>query len=209
MVQFRDDFWGRDFIHIPECKPLRQLFAAAQQGLKITGQSKERLQLIVNALEFADSFRRVLLLGECLELLSTTKDYLAVSTQGNKSIQPKGQSSLDKVVQFTIDNFKEAISLTQMAGIACMSIPAFCNYFKRSTKKTYIDFLNEIRVGYACQLLLETQKPVLTICYESGYNTMANFHKQFLKIKKLTPLQYRKHFDVDIMQRGNNIGIES
>ena len=88
-----------------------------------------------------------------------------------------------------------------------MSVPAFCNYFKRSTKKTYIDFLNEVRVGYACNLLMDTKKPVIDICYESGYNTMANFHKQFLKIKKLTPLQYRKSFAPDAIKRGSNFGI--
>ncbi|SEL62793.1 AraC-type DNA-binding protein [Chitinophaga rupis] len=102
---------------------------------------------------------------------------------------------MDRVFQFTIDNFRDPISLPQVAEIACMSVPAFCNYFKRSTKKTYIDFLNEIRIGCACNLLLETQQTVLDICYESGYNTMANFHKQFLKVKGRTPLQYRKAFE--------------
>ncbi len=64
-----------------------------------------------------------------------------------------------------------------------------------------------MRIGYACSQLQETNKPVLDICYESGYNTMTNFHKQFLKFKKFTPLQYRKHFAADVIQKGSNIGI--
>ena len=75
-----------------------------------------------------------------------------------------------------------------------MSVPAFCNYFRKSTKKTYIDFLNEIRISHACQLLIDTQKPVLEICFESGFNTVANFNKQFLKLKKTTPSSFRKNF---------------
>ncbi|RZM21010.1 MAG: AraC family transcriptional regulator [Pedobacter sp.] len=75
-----------------------------------------------------------------------------------------------------------------------MSVTSFCNYFKRSTKKTYVDFLDEVRICYACNLLMESDKPVLQVGYESGYNTMANFHKQFLKVKGVTPLQYRKWF---------------
>jgi AraC-like DNA-binding protein len=76
-----------------------------------------------------------------------------------------------------------------------MSIPAFCNYFKKRTKKTYIDFVNEVRVGHACKLLLTTQMSVLQICFECGFNTVANFNRQFLKIKRITPSQYRKKLE--------------
>jgi AraC-like DNA-binding protein len=111
------------------------------------------------------------------------------------------------VFQFTIDTFRDTISLDQVAAVACMSIPAFCRYFKRSTKKTYIEFLNEVRIGYACNVLQETEKTVVEICYESGFNTIANFHKQFLKVKKCTPLQYRKYFTESNLRKGNNTGI--
>jgi AraC-like DNA-binding protein len=77
-----------------------------------------------------------------------------------------------------------------------MSIPAFCSYFKKCTKKTYVDFLNEIRIGHACKLLIDTQKSVLEISYESGFNTLANFNKQFLKLKQLTPSGFRKQFRI-------------
>jgi AraC-like DNA-binding protein len=114
-----------------------------------------------------------------------------LSTQ---EIRAKQDERLDKVFQFTIDNFREPVRLSQVASIACMSIPSFCEYFKRSTKKTYIDFLNEVRIGYACNLLLDSTCSVQDICFASGYNTVANFHKQFIKIKEMTPLQFRKNF---------------
>ncbi|PSL45569.1 AraC-like DNA-binding protein [Chitinophaga niastensis] len=191
VVQFREDFWGPDFMQIPECRSIRQLLETSQYGLKITGNCKQKIQPLIVALEAADSFRRILILGECLEIIATAKEFNKILTQEVKPQSHKDTTCIDKVFQFTIDSFKDPISLSQVAAIACMSVPAFCNYFKRSTKKTYIDFLNEIRVGYACRLLIETQKPVLEICYESGYNTIANFHKQFLKLKSKTPLQYR------------------
>lgn len=207
VVQFRDDFWGTEFIGIPECRPLRKLLRVAQQGLKITGQSRQRLKPLIQALEFGGDLRRVLLLGECLDMIATGGEYEAVSTQEISQQNGKDNTPIDKVFQFTIDHFKEPVTLSRVAAIACMSEPAFCNYFKRSTKKTYIDFLNEVRVGHACRQLRDTDKTVLNICYESGYNTMANFHKQFLTIKKLTPLQYRKRFDAELMQRGSSIEI--
>jgi AraC-like DNA-binding protein len=94
-----------------------------------------------------------------------------------------------------MENFKEPIQLSLISKKAGMSIPAFCNYFKKRTKKTYIDFVNEVRVGHACKLLLTTQTSVLQICFECGFNTVANFNRQFLKIKRITPSQYRKKLE--------------
>ena len=164
---------------------------------------------MIKALETAADFRRVLLLTECLHILAEEGGYQKVSTQEVRQLNAKSSACIDGVFQYTIDHFKEKVSLNAVASVACLSVPAFCNYFKRSTQKTYIDFLNEVRIGYACTLLLETTKPVLQICYESGYQTMANFHKQFLKVKRLTPLQYRKLFAPANIAKGTNIGIES
>jgi len=194
VVQFKEDFWGGAFLQLPESRHIRQLLDLSSQGLKIQTPVKEQLTPLIKALEQSSGFKRILLLGECLEMMATQAGYITVSTQTVQSFQHKDRENLDRVFQFTIDSFRDPIKLSQVAEIACMSVPAFCNYFKRCTKKTYIDFLNEVRIGYACNLLLETEKTVLDICYESGYNTMANFHKQFLKLKQLTPLQYRKLF---------------
>ena len=194
VVQFRDDFWGNHFLQIPESRPLKKLLQASLHGLKITGESKSVLATVVKQLEKAFGFKRLLLLEECLLIMAECKEYSEVSTQEITSLTTKDQLCIDRVFQFTIDSFKNTVSLPEVAAVACMSVPAFCRYFKRSTKKTYTAFLNEVRIGYACNLLQDTQKTVLDICYESGYNSIANFHRQFFKIKSYTPLQYRKNF---------------
>jgi AraC-like DNA-binding protein len=193
VVQFKDNFWGSEFLDIPECHYIQKLLETSQFGLKLSDKIKIQLKPLIINLEHTNNFSRVILLAQCLDIISTSKEYQKVSSQ-ELNQNNNQDSKINKVFQFTIDNFKESISLSDVAAITHMSIPAFCQYFKRSTKKTYIDFLNEVRTGYACHLLIETEKPVLDVCYESGYNTMANFHKQFLKIKKLTPLKYRKGF---------------
>jgi AraC-like DNA-binding protein/quercetin dioxygenase-like cupin family protein len=192
VVHFRSDFWGHELLNIPECRDIKKLLDTSLFGLKIQGKTKKRLGPMVKALETTTDFKRILLLGECLEVIASSEEYVQLSTQGPK--QPSNKESIDRIIQFTIDNFRDPVSISQVAEIACMSVPAFCNYFKKSTKKTYIDFLTEVRIGYACTLLMETDKTVLDICFECGYNTMSNFHKKFMKIKTYTPLQYRKHF---------------
>ncbi len=208
VVQFKQDFWGREFTHLPESRPIKQLFETCSGGLKISGSTKQQLIPLIKQLEFAKDFKRVLILCQCMDLIACTKEFVTLSTLAVTTYLSKDKGIIDTIVQHTIDSFRDPISLGQIAAIACMSVPAFCNYFKHRTKKTYIEFLNEVRIGYACSLLTETKKTVIDIGYESGYNTTANFHKQFFKIKKLTPLQFRKRFDGDTIRRGNNFGIE-
>ena len=194
VVQFTSDFWGDNFLNLPELKDVKSLLAISEYGLKLKGKSRQHIKILIKKLEGSVGFERILLLGNCLQIMANFGEYITVSTQEIKQFQSKDKEIIDKVFQFTITNFKELINLEQVASIACMSIPAFCNYFKKSTKKTYVDFLNEVRIGYACTLLIETKKYVSDICFESGYNTMANFHKQFMKVKGTAPLQYRKSF---------------
>lgn len=196
VVQFTGDFWGPGFMQLPESKSINKLFAVAMQGLKIQGLTRQELRPMIVELENLQGFARIIRLCECLHRIAAAHEFETVSTQEVKTFHAKNKDRIDRIFQFTIDNFQELISLADVAATAGMSIPAFCSYFKKCTKKTYVDFLNEIRIGHACKLLIDTQKTVLEICYESGFNTLANFNKQFLKMKKLTPSAFRKNFRI-------------
>ena len=195
VVHFKENFWGEEILNLPESKSIRRLLQRSMNGLKISGKTKEMLQPLIQSLEIEKGFWRITKLCECLSVLSETKDYITVSTQEIKALNPRDKDRIDSVFQYTMENFKEPIKLSLIANKAGMSIPAFCSYFKKRTKKTYIDFVNEVRIGYACKLLLTTQTSVLQICFECGFNTVANFNRQFLKIKKATPSQYRKKLE--------------
>lgn len=192
VVQFKEDFWGKSFLQLPECKSIRQLFDISLTGLKLRGETRKKLNKMISELEQQQGLHRIAGLCECLQLIADRKEYDAVSTQDVLTFTSKKQERIDRIFRYTIDRFQDPISLTTVASYADMSVPAFCSYFKKSTKKTYIDFLNEIRIGYACQQLADTQKTIQEICFESGFNTLANFNKQFLQLKKRTPSQYRK-----------------
>ncbi|MBS1577566.1 MAG: helix-turn-helix domain-containing protein [Bacteroidetes bacterium] len=192
VVQFREDFWGKEFLAIPENKTLRNLFEIAARGLKLKGKCKLQLNALIKELESAAGLQRIITLCNCLQAIASSQEYDLVSTQEIKQLNAKHKERIDAVFQYTIENFQEPVQLPEVAQTAGLSVPAFCNYFKKSTKKTYIDFLNEIRIGHACKLLNDTQKTVMDICYESGFNTLANFNKQFLKQKRTTPSGYRK-----------------
>lgn len=194
VVQFREDFWGPAFLQMPECRQIGKFLQAAAQGFKIKGDLRKDLQPLIRQLEHAQGFDRVLLLGQCLHLLSGTQDFQTLSTQELKPLQLREQERIDRIFQHTMLHYREPITLEAIAAVAGMSIPAFCAYFKKRTKKTYIDFVNEMRIGYACTLLADTEQSILQVSFDSGFNSVAHFNKQFLKIKGITPSKFRKAF---------------
>ncbi|MCW3114238.1 MAG: helix-turn-helix protein [Segetibacter sp.] len=195
VVHFREDFWGTDFLNLPESKQIADLLQRSLQGLKITGKSRELLNPLIRSLEKEKGFRRIITLCECLEMLAKKEEFITLSTQEVKEVNNKNRERIDRIFHYTMENFKEPIQLSSIARLADMSVPAFCNYFKKSTRKKYIDFLNEVRIGYACKLLTnDANITVEAASYESGFNTIANFNKQFLKVKAMTPSKYRKTF---------------
>jgi AraC-like DNA-binding protein len=168
------------------------LFAKSTHGLKIEGKSKAQLTNLIKALEGATGLQRIISLCKCLDLMATEKDYVTLSTEMIRQPNPKGNEKIDRIFDFTISQFQKNIGLQEVASLANMSVPAFCNYFRKCTQKTYINFLNEVRIGYACRLLLNTNYSINDICFESGFQSPQNFNKQFYKLKRVTPSGYRK-----------------
>jgi AraC-like DNA-binding protein len=194
VVQFKGDFWGADFLKLPENKALCDLFALSMRGLKPEGETKTTLAGLLQNLEGATGFRRILILCTCLQTMMDEKKKRLLSTEEMNLQNEKYKQRLDAVFQFTIANFQQPVTLSQVAKLANMSVTAFCAYFKKSTRKSYVEFLNEIRIGYACRLLQDTDKAVIDICYESGFNTSVNFNKQFSKLMKMPPREFRANF---------------
>jgi AraC-like DNA-binding protein/quercetin dioxygenase-like cupin family protein len=194
VVQFTEDFWGKDFMQLPECRQLKRLFDISLKGLRVKDSSKIKLKPMIEQLEHTSGFQRILQLCNCLMVLTEKNSYEQLSTQDILQFNPKQKERIDAIFQYTIQCFQESFAVSDVAKNVNMSVPAFCSYFKKCTKKTYIDFLNEVRIGHACKQLMDTQMTVAEIAYESGYNTLVNFNKQFLKFKKSTPSAYRKAF---------------
>lgn len=187
-----DNCWGKEFLQMPECWQMKQLLEVAASGLQITGNSKLQIESLIKNIETAVDGYRIIFLLQCLQLIAITKEYKKTTTPIITELNNADQEPIDRILKYTTETFRDSVTLPKVAAVACMSVPSFCNYFKQRTQKTYINYLNEVRVRYACNQLLSSNKPVTDIGYESGYNTVAHFHRQFLRLKKTTPLQYRK-----------------
>lgn len=194
VVQFRDDFWGEHFLQLPECKSIVKFLSSIHGGIKLNEMLANKLTPLLQQLLHATHAERIIYLLQCLDVLTAIQKPVPLSTQAGVDFKQKNKERIDKIFQYTIDNFQEQITLDDIAGYAGMSVPAFCNYFKKCAKKSYVNFLNEVRIEYACTQIIDTQKSIESICYESGFNTMVNFNKQFRKVKSMNPTTFRKAF---------------
>src|SRR5690606_34295317 len=101
---------------------------------------------------------------------------------------------LNKVCTYTLSNYKKDISLKEIAAVSNLSVTSFCRYFKMMKKKTYFDFLVEIRISHACRMLVEDRYPIGIICFECGFNNISNFYRHFKAVTGLKPFEYKRKY---------------
>lgn len=192
---FLPDFWGDQFLNLPENKYLRELFVRANKGIKISGDTGLEVAALLKRILNAKSFERIILLMQALQLIALSKDIEYLATAGFQSSYNESETDrINDIYNYTIKNFDKKISLEEIAGIANISPNCFCRYFKSQARKTYSQFLMEIKIGVACKLLIENKQSISNICYESGFNNCSNFNRYFKIITGKSPLQYKKTF---------------
>ena len=194
VVHFLKDFWGPSFLLLPEMKKVLQLLEGDNNGLLLRQSLQKNIAAKIEQIEKANGIERIKLLLGSLQQMSLSKQYKVITKSFDTDVDHTENTAIDKIFTYSFKHFLEPVTLTEVAAVANMSIPAFCRFFKRNIKKSYFDFLKELRVGHACKLLRESNDPILDICYTSGYNSWAHFSKQFKNIKQITPNQYRKQF---------------
>ncbi len=191
-AHFRKDVFGNSFFLAPEMKNIFALLNK-NDAVQLLNKLKKEITALLIEMESAKGFNRINLLLQSLQKMSTSSNFVRV-TQDFSSADNNINPAIDKIIDYSFKHYLEPVTLQQVAQIAGMSIPTFCRFFKKNIKKTYFNFLQDLRISHACKLLTTTDKPVMDCCYESGYNSWAHFTKQFKQIKKITPSQYRKEF---------------
>lgn len=193
VVYFNKDIFGPIFYELKETQKINNLFNQAIRGLSITGKTNELVAKKLEKLVHKKNFEIIIGLFEILSILSESND---ISFVNNEAYIPANDQTkndrLSDVFEYVKNNFKQDISLDEIAQIANLTPTSFCRMFKAKTQKHFVEYLNEIRVSNACKYLIETDMGMSEIAYECGYKTASNFNKLFKKLTGTTPKEYRK-----------------
>lgn len=195
VIHFLENFLGKTFFATPELFALEKFLQISRRGVKITGKTQEKVIALMYELEFLAGAEKLLKLLQILTLLAVSEDLILLTSDGySQYINENDNDRLNKVHAYIMNNFKSPIRLTDAADIAHMSPTAFSRYFKQRMQKPFSKFVIELKIGYACKLLMQQQFSILQICYECGFQNVSNFNKLFKNYTELSPKQFqRKH----------------
>ncbi len=192
VVHFSESCFGQSFFSIPEMADITALLRKSSRGLHITGDTRRRILRLMKKLVNRTGSQRVILLLQILELLAASDEYTLLTSVGDwDNLNEHDAVRMSAIYEYIIQHFTEDITLEDVAARAHISTSAFCRYFKARTKRTLKQFINELRINLACQLLEENRLSITQVCFEAGYNNISNFNRRFKEIKGITPQQYR------------------
>ena len=193
-IHFTDDFLGKPFFDLPEMKLVRRLLDKSSLGFEVLGNANKYVkQKLVEMKEEIPS-KRLLSLLDILIFLSTSNDLKYILSSGFTASNSNDTDRINIVLQFIMENYTNDIYIEEIASRLNMSVASFSRYFKHHTRKTFSQYVTQIRIAHACRLLMEDNYNISEICYLSGFDNLSNYHRHFKGLLGVIPKEYKNRF---------------
>ena len=195
VTHFNENIISSDFFNIPELEQVVVLLKNASNGIWFKGKKAEKVGQTHKKMVALKGLERYIELLKVFHLLLEIEDRenLALPSVLTNSFETD-QDQINKIYEYVFNNIQTGIKLKEASALVFKEPGSFCRYFKKKTNQTFMDYVKNVRIGMAAKLLAETDKQITQICYECGYNNLANFNHYFRVIMKKTPSEYRKEF---------------
>ena len=195
VIQFRHEPIEQAAAIVAELAEVMPLLERARHGIEFFGIS-ERGRDHWLSVKHSRGLARFAAFCDFLADLTRCTDYRLLSNvQMQGQDDDAGLEQINAIVDRITGDLAEPLLASTVAGELGMSESRFSRFFRRATGNTFTDFVNLVRVNRACQLLMETDRQVTRICYEVGFNNVANFNRRFREIKGMTPSEFRHQAD--------------
>jgi transcriptional regulator GlxA family with amidase domain len=178
---------------------IRKMFEKSLRGILFSRETTEAITPRLVSLTEKHGFDSVLELLSILHDLSTSRNIRTLSNTSFNNTESISYNSrrIHVVMEYLNKNFHKEVSLPEVAKLIAMSDVAFSRFFKMRTGKTFVDTLNEVRLGHASRMLIDTTQSINEIAYRCGFNNMSNFNRIFKKKKKCTPKEFRLEYNAN------------
>jgi len=191
-VYFEWTVFGATFWALPETKLLSDFVKKAERGIYYQGSTHPEIAESIEKLANENETERMIMLFTVLNQLATSATCEVLSNEGTyNKLNETDEKRLDAVYRFTLKEYHRPVSLDEIAGIANMTVNSFCRYFKTRTRKSYLDFLTEFRIGQACKLLQQEESSIADVGFRVGFGNLSNFNRKFKELNGCTPKEYR------------------
>jgi AraC-like DNA-binding protein/quercetin dioxygenase-like cupin family protein len=191
LIQFEEKLLA-DWLRLPALTPLRQLLQRAALGVEVTGHTRQRVAELMVEMSKLRGLSRIAQFLLVLDALARSHECRQISSPGFINLNnPFNQARMNVVFRFINEHLDHPVSLPQVAELVHLSAGAFSRFFHVHTGKTFPVFVNELRIGRACRLLVESELGVAEIAEACGFANLSNFNRQFMRLKRLTPRAFR------------------
>lgn len=194
-LQFPPEALSLDLLALPEFKYVVNALILSERGIRITGETLNEVSEIMLQLPYLNNFERFLQFFKLMDIIGQSKNIIHLASNDfiNKRFNSKNKR-IQTIHEYLMKNYRETVDLKQIASLVCMAEGSLCRFFKMHVGITIFEYLNQIKVEFACKLLMDRNISVLDVAIDSGFNNLSYFNKQFKTITGLPPLEYRKRF---------------
>ncbi|WP_343329662.1 AraC family transcriptional regulator [Polaribacter staleyi] len=195
VTHFSENIYNSDFFKMSELKKVALLLKEAKNGIRFKVKDDVEIHQILLEMLETSGLEYYIKLLKLFDFLIKIEDKEQLSNPiHTTSTFSKNVDKIDKVYEYVFLNIKEGINLDEASAVLNMAPSSFCRFFKKKTGLTFMEYVKKVKVGIAARLLAETDKQITEICFESGYNNLANFNLYFKAKMGKTPSNYRKNF---------------
>lgn len=193
LIQFEAKFLGETLLGLPALEPIRRMLLSAARGLHVVGPTRKKISAVMQQMTRSKGFERLLQFLDILGLLANSKGCRPLASPNfTSNLELFEQERMDHVFQFLTSRIDEAVRIADAARLVHLSEGAFSRFFRAHTGKTFPEFVNALRIGRACRLLTETERNITEVAYACGFTNLSNFNRQFLRLKALSPREFRR-----------------
>lgn len=193
---FLPELFGKNLMEIQEMSHIKGLLEKAKRGVKFVGRSREEIVTLIRAYVKETGAARIAKLILLLERMATTEEYEVLASVGytRHAVNSEDFERFNKVYQYILRNFSRPIRLDEVSSLIGLTPNAFCRYFRERTKKTFVQYLNDVRIGHAKKLLIEGKMTISSLSLDSGFNNLSNFIELFKRSTGMSPSEYQRRY---------------
>lgn len=194
-LQFTDKVLCSQLLALPEFSHVAKAVSLSEQGIQIVGQTLNEVSELMLQMPYLKGFDRMLHFFKMMDIIGKSESHIYLASKEYlKTKFTPGNKRIATIHEYLMNNYREEIDLERLAGMVNMAEGSLCRFFKQNMGITIFEYLNKIKVEFACKLLMDPSLSILEVCLDSGFNNLSHFNKQFKRTTGMPPKEYRKRF---------------
>lgn len=194
-LQFKSNILFPQLLTLPEFANVKKALELSERGIQIVDHTLNEVSEIMLQLPYLKNFDRMLHFLRLMDIIGKSESNISLASEDylKKRFKP-GNKRIAAIHNYLMNNYREEVNLKNLADLVNMAEGSLCRFFKENMGITLFEYLNQIKTEFACKLLMDLDLSVMEVCFDSGFNNLSHFNKQFRKTVGMPPSQYRKQF---------------